>query len=223
VSWALRTQNTQPTRTSSSSAIQPRSRVPAVGEVGDDPRHQRLEPVVPAVFAGVERPVAVQHPAEVARAQVPEDQGTGRRGGEAAPDRPHRRDQLLALGVGQRPEQPGDLGRRAGVQLGEPLAPELGQPERAPPADLERPAPEREPGGLEPGQDPGQVGRVELELGPQRGDLDLRGPRELEQHPGLGQGERAVDQVRLEQAEQAGVETVERPHLGDRIGHGGPS
>src|SRR3954451_5011316 len=59
------THSTQPTRRPSSSAIQPRSRGPG-GEVGHDPRDERLEARVPAVLGGVQLPVRGHDPAEIA-------------------------------------------------------------------------------------------------------------------------------------------------------------
>src|SRR5439155_26087059 len=41
-------------------------RIEVLDEPGDDPGHQRLEALVPAVFLGVERAVPLHHPAQVA-------------------------------------------------------------------------------------------------------------------------------------------------------------
>ena len=68
---------------------------------------------------------------------------------------------------------------------------------------------------LEPLEEPAQVAGVEPELG---GDLG-RGGRgavgELEQHAPFGEGEGGVEVSLVEYADEAGVEPVEPPHIGD--------
>ena len=54
--------------------------VEAVDEVGGDPRDQRFEADVPAVFGGVEAAVTIDRPADVARLRRPELPGDARRG-----------------------------------------------------------------------------------------------------------------------------------------------
>ena len=65
----LRTRNTEPTISPFRSAIQQRSprRIEVIEEVGADARDQRLELVVVAPLARVDRAVAMNDPAHVAR------------------------------------------------------------------------------------------------------------------------------------------------------------
>ena len=69
VSGSAATQNTQPTRRPSSSAIQAASRAGSRrgGVVGDDARDQGLELAVPAELGGVDLAVRLHHPTQVTR------------------------------------------------------------------------------------------------------------------------------------------------------------
>jgi hypothetical protein len=98
--------------------------VEGLDEFGDDLRHQRLEPLVPAIVLRIERAVTVDDPAHVARPVRSEP--TGRGVGPPAEDvfdRPHGADQAGLPIAAQTVQQRADLPARPFVERREGGAP----------------------------------------------------------------------------------------------------
>ena len=186
-------------------------------EFGRDLRHQRLEAVVPAIFPGIERAMAMDDPAEIAGPMRPQDIGDGRDKALAQQglDVSHILDQAL-LGRGRECAQHGDdLVLGAMVERSEGGAAQRGQGQQAL-AGVQR------AGGaldqtalLEALEQAAEIAGIEAEVADERARGRIFPMGQLVEDAGLGQGEGALEQPLLEHADAPGIEAVEAPDGSD--------
>ena len=191
--------------------------IPVLGVVRDDPGHQGLVRLVPAELLRVHRPVPLDHPAHVTRARRPEQVAARpRRPGEGLGDRVHRLEQPAPVAIAEAGQHVAGLVGRPGVEPRHDIAAAAGQLDDLPPSVGGRTLPGDQLVRLEPGQDPAQVARVDVDRAAQVGDLAGVALRQLEQQPRLGERVRGVQVLAPQQPDHVGVEAVEPAHRGHR-------
>jgi hypothetical protein len=172
----------------------------------------------------VELAVALHHPAQFAgqrRAQRHQRRPLRLGSRQQSCDRIHRAEQPLPLDVAQASEQHGYLVGRPPIEVAPDLAAGVGEGDQLPPRIGRGALADDQSGVLELREDPAEVAGVEPEVAPQRGHLGPIALRQLEDHPGLGQRVRRVQQPVLQYADHTGVEAVERTDGVDlRVGVG---
>ncbi len=129
----------------------------------------------------------------------------------------HRADQAPAGAARQRGQHRADLVVRTAIEFCEGLAPLGRQSELVLPAVRRQRLAGDQPVVVEILHDPAEIAGIEAEFG-----ADLLGGRvvpvrEFVQHPRLAQRERAFQQMLVEHAELAGVETVEGAYRCDLV------
>src|SRR3954471_10137802 len=192
-------------------------RIEGLDELGSDLGNQRLERDVPAVLLSVDRAMARDHPSDISGTMAAQQKSRSRRFGrlQYLLDRSHCSDQTAVRALVERIQHRRDLGLRAAIELGKGLAAlggeaELllaavgGQGRAADQALFAKTLDDAaEITGVEPERDADLLGRDGVAL------------RKLVEHPRLGQGERALQQLLVEHAELARVEAVEGADGGD--------
>ncbi len=201
-------------------------RIPVVHVVGDDPGDEGLIGVIPAVLRRVQRPVALYHPAHVARLRGAEQVAPGpRRVGQRLLDHPHGVEHLAPAVVADGRQHVASLLGGPGVQAGHHGAAGPGQPDDLAARVGGGALPADEAVGLEPGQDAAQVARVDVGHPAQVRHLAGVPLRQLEQQPGLGQRVRRIQVFAAQQPDHVRVEPVEladRAHrvVSNQLAHG---
>jgi len=186
-------------------------------EFGGDLRHQRLEAVVPAIFPGIERAMAMDDPPEIAGPMRPQDIGDSRGGALAQQglDLRHILDQAVLGRRRQSAQHGADLVLGAMVEGREGGAAKGGQAQQALPGIQRAGGAPDQAALLEALQKAAEITGIEAEIAHQRARGGIFPMGQLIKDPGLGQGEGAPEQPLLEHADPAGVEAVEAPDGGD--------
>jgi hypothetical protein len=156
----------------------------------------------------------LHRPADVARLMRPQDVGRHalRLGREQGFDLVHRADQALLLARGQRAQHLRHVAARAGIELGEPLLPDLGQAEEVLPRIEVGGLPLHEPPLLEGLQDAAEIAGIEAKM---LGEVRRRhglAVRQLVDDPCFGQRELAAVIALVQDADLARVEAREAAH-----------
>ncbi len=168
--------------------------------------------------------MAADHPADVAALRRAQQPGRGRGsalGVEQLLDRPHRREELLPIGVGERREQGGDAFLAVPVERGEGALAGGGEAQVQVPGIVFGADALDQLAFLQAAQQPAEVAGVEAEVA---GELGGGGPvamREFPEQARFGQAEAGLGQAFLEHADAARVEAVEAADRGGgRLGEG---
>jgi hypothetical protein len=190
--------------------------------VGDDARHEALKILIPTVLLGVQRPVSLYHPAEVAGRERTEHERRRPAGGRGQDllDGAHRAEQATQIGLTHAGEEAGDLPGGPGVQVTECFPACVAERDDLPAGVGGGPLPGDQAVGLEPAQNAAEVARVEVESPAQVDHVGGAGLGELEQDPGLSQRVRRVEQAASQHPDDVGVEAIEGADRGHGLGNG---
>ncbi len=167
--------------------------------------------------------MAVYDPSHVARLMRPEDVRLilGWGPSQQALDAPHGHHEVVAPGLGELAQQAGDLVVRPGIQLGEGLPPAAAQSQKALPGVARRGLSLDQSLLLQTPEQPAEITGVEPQFFAELAGGGLLAVGHLVEHPALGERERATAPTFVEDADAAGVESVEaadRLDLGIGIG-----
>ncbi len=135
---------------------------------------------------------------------------------QQAPDRAHGRDKASLFVVGQSSEYCGHLLLRADFKFTENLMPFSGQGQARPPGVGRARGPFNEILPLEALEHPAQISLIEFQLPGQLGRGRPVAVRDLVQHASLGQGERALQQAFVQNADVLRIEPVEAAAVSTR-------
>src|SRR5262245_14238421 len=184
-----------------------------VDEVGDDARDERFERRIPSELLRVHGAVALDHPAEIARARGTEHDDPGEVPGvEDLLERGHRGDRSTLFVLPEPSQENANLLGRAVVQLAERRPALVRQSDRLSASVLVGTLAGYEAPGFEPTEDPAEVAGVDVERCPKFAHLRLVPLGELEHDASLGEGVPRVEEPFLKEAEHVGVHAVEAAH-----------
>jgi hypothetical protein len=178
--------------------------------VGDDPRHQRLERLIPAVLLGVDHAMPADYPAEVADSQrTQHNPALAPRVAEHITDSRHRVEQSPLFLTGKPFEHCLELACRTLVESLVRRTPGSGEPDHLSPRIRRRTTTDDQAVGFIPAKDAAEISRIKPEPSAQGCDRDLLPLGEFEDHPGLGERVGGVEQALIKDTNHPRVETVE--------------
>ena len=190
-------------------------------------RHQGFEFLVPAILLGIEPGLAVDDPAHVADAVVPEHEQRRAVVAAAGEDAPHLGEglgQAAELSIVQAFDHGADLVLRGLVDLAKRGHAGGGEVERGLAPVLFPGRPLQQFLFLKPREDAAEIAGIEAQRLHEVAGGQAVAMRQLIEHPPFAEGERAFQEMLVEQADDAGVVAVEEADLGDGavegFGHG---
>jgi len=189
-------------------------RVIALHEISRDLRNEHLELKVPLMLPGVQRPVAMDDPADVTRFMLPQNvRGTlCRLVTQELTNRLHRFDEPSPIAVLEGCQEISKLVLRADIQYVELRSPGIGQPEEAPAAIFGRLSLLDHPSSVKLGEDSAQVAWIQVQNGIDLGRSGGFMLRHLVYHAGFRQREGAIMKSLAQNANPSCVEAVELSH-----------
>jgi len=181
-----------------------------LGEIGDDPREQAFERLIPIVFACEQQRLPIDKPAIFTRARRPQRNDAAPRPVAEQPfDDLHRADQLFLRGRFEPLEHREHFLDGCGVERFVSQVALLGEcNERLPRVGFGR-APGDQVAALEAGQQAAQIAAIESQIARENGG-GLRSPAcQFMQDTDLGQRERALLQMLVQRTDVLRIEAVE--------------